>query len=432
MSNILYQKLRQQYSLDGGATWNYVYNAYKAGDILENPSNCTSSDSKQYRWVELPISEGYTCDPTYTKYTVEVEEVSNNGGLTWTRTGNQRQANVYEENSVDCGYSGSIIECDDETLSFIFDGEYMTYRINDKTYYRADKNPYSTTLTELNENILTNCDDMFYNSSIINLEELPCIDNVTSMDRMFKSCNKLTTINVSDWNTSNVTSMSETFVECTKLTSLDLSNFDTSNVTDMYNMFYNCSGLTSLNVSNWDTSNVNKIGVMFQNCKALKSLDLSGWNTSKITDMGSMFQNCVNLTSLDISNFDTSNVTDMYGMFQNCSNLTTLDLSSFNTSNVTVISSMFNGCNDLTELDLSNFDTRNIITMVYLFKDCRSLTTLDLSNWNITKTFTNCMCLFENCPALKTIKMCNCNQAAIDLIKNELECVNRNNVTIIT
>ena len=123
MSNILYKKLRQQISLDGGATWNYVHNAYKVGDILENPSNCTSSDSKQYRWVELPISEGYTCDPTtYTKYTVEVEEVSNNGGLTWTRTGNQRQANVYEENSFDCGYTITI----EEESGFIYFGETNT------------------------------------------------------------------------------------------------------------------------------------------------------------------------------------------------------------------------------------------------------------------------------------------------------------------
>uniref|UniRef100_UPI00376FE7A9 BspA family leucine-rich repeat surface protein n=1 Tax=Enterococcus faecium TaxID=1352 RepID=UPI00376FE7A9 len=40
------------------------------------------------------------------------------------------------------------------------------------------------------------------------------------------------------------------------LTTMDLSNLDTSNVTNMESIFNSCSGLTSLDVSNWDTSNV--------------------------------------------------------------------------------------------------------------------------------------------------------------------------------
>ena len=37
------------------------------------------------------------------------------------------------------------------------------------------------------------------------------------------------------------------FFNCNKLTSLNLSNFNTNNVNNMSKMFYHCSSLTSLN-----------------------------------------------------------------------------------------------------------------------------------------------------------------------------------------
>ena len=46
------------------------------------------------------------------------------------------------------------------------------------------------------------------------------------------------------------------FEFCSSLTSLNLSNFNTSNVVDMESMFSNCGSLTSLDLSNFKTSNV--------------------------------------------------------------------------------------------------------------------------------------------------------------------------------
>ena len=51
MSNILYKKLKKQISNNGGATWNDT-NEFKVGQIIENPSNCSSPDSKKCRWIE--------------------------------------------------------------------------------------------------------------------------------------------------------------------------------------------------------------------------------------------------------------------------------------------------------------------------------------------------------------------------------------------
>ncbi|MBF1069741.1 MAG: BspA family leucine-rich repeat surface protein, partial [Prevotellaceae bacterium] len=41
---------------------------------------------------------------------------------------------------------------------------------------------------------------------------------------------------------------------CQSLTALDLSNFDTSKVTDMMGMFEGCESLTALDLSNFKTS----------------------------------------------------------------------------------------------------------------------------------------------------------------------------------
>jgi surface protein len=56
----------------------------------------------------------------------------------------------------------------------------------------------------------------------------------------------------------DVTDMGSMFYDCNKLTSIDLSSFDTSKVTNMSYMFDSCSSLTTLDLSNFDTSNVKK------------------------------------------------------------------------------------------------------------------------------------------------------------------------------
>ncbi len=177
---------------------------------------------------------------------------------------------------------------------------------------------------------------------------------------LFYNLSKLTTLDVSGFDTSKVTSMSEMFESCSALTSLDLSNFNTSNVTDMYYMFGSCSALTNLDVSGFNTSNVTNMYYMFGDCSALTSLDVSGFDTSNVTKMISMFYNCSALTSLNVSNFNTSKVTHMGSMFSNCYELTSLDVSGFDTSKVTIMGSMFNSCSALTSLDLSSFNMAKV------------------------------------------------------------------------
>ena len=226
-------------------------------------------------------------------------------------------------------------------------------------------------------NTLTSTRCWFYGlenlTNITGMENL-VTDNVNDMGLMFFSCSKLTSIDVSHFNTSKVTTMVSMFNECSSLVELDVSGFNTENVTNMFGMFYRCYSLTNLDVSNIKTDKV----------------DVMQW----------MFGHCTNLTRLDVSEFNTHNVTNMHGMFEYCSSLTNLDISNFNTTNVTIMSSMFDGCSGLTSLDLSNFNTQRVTTMVSMFSACRNLTTIYVGEEWTTVNVKEGSEMFNICPNL--------------------------------
>ena len=174
--------------------------------------------------------------------------------------------------------------------------------------------------------------------------------------------------------TSNVTNMESMFAYCERISSIDFSNFNTSKVSNMKNMFRYFGDLTSLNLSSFNTSSVTTMESMFYDCSSLTNLNLSSFNTSKVRDMSYMFYGCARLTSLNLSSFNTSKVTDISDMFARCSSLMTLDLSSFNTSNVTYMMLMFNSCSNLTTIYASDkWNTDKVSRSNYMFTGCTKL-----------------------------------------------------------
>ena len=259
-----------------------------------------------------------------------------------------------------------------------------------------------------------NCGEMFkfnWDSALTSLDVSNFdTSKVTDMSGMFYDCEKLASLDVSNFNTSNVTNMSNMF-SCRSLTSLDVSNFNTSNVTNMSNMF-SCRSLTSLDVSNFNTSKVTNMGSMFSYCSKLASLDVSNFNTSKVTNMVSMFFSCSALASLDLSNFDTNNVTHMDSMFNFCEKLTSLDVSNFNTSKVTKMDSIFSNCKALTSLDVRNFDTSKVKDMSNMFHSCSKLTSLDVSKFD-TSIVTKMVNMFRSCSGLSILDLSNFNTSNV-------------------
>ena len=167
----------------------------------------------------------------------------------------------------------------------------------------------------------------------------------TSCLRWFKDCNNLKEIvNLKYLNTSEVTQMNSMFKGCNILTELDLSNFNTEKVTDMNNMFESCQNLTSLDLSSFNTTEVKDMSNMFEHCKNLRSLDLSSFNTAKVESMKNMFDECKSLVSLDLSHFNTWRVTNMNYMFAYCSKLETIYSDHFDLRSKQSSIFMFNNC----------------------------------------------------------------------------------------
>ena len=92
-------------------------------------------------------------------------------------------------------------------------------------------------------------------------------------------------------------------------------------------MFRDCKVLTSLDLSNFNTSSVTNMSYMFRGCDSLAGIDLGSFDTSSVTNMSNMFYGCNSLTNLDLSNFNTSSVTSMSYMFYGCDNITTIYVS---------------------------------------------------------------------------------------------------------
>ena len=97
----------------------------------------------------------------------------------------------------------------------------------------------------------------------------------------------------------------------------------------MIEYFWNFNKMTSIDLSDLDTSEVTNMSSMFEDCGSLTSLDVSNFDTSKVTDMSYMFDSCSSLTNLDLSSFDTTNVTNMSDMLCGCPAWDTVDQKKF-------------------------------------------------------------------------------------------------------
>ena len=146
-------------------------------------------------------------------------------------------------------------------------------------YFPADKIDLENIIIDLLNNGITN----------FNCIDVSKIDDMSDLFYIIKNHiddNKITKIDVSDWDVSNVTDMSKMFCGLRYIEKLDLSRWDVSNVTSMHTMFGGCFELKELNIENWDTKNVKWINNLFYNCHEL-DCDLSNWNMSswnRLTD----------------------------------------------------------------------------------------------------------------------------------------------------
>ena len=87
---------------------------------------------------------------------------------------------------------------------------------------------------------------------------------------------------------------------CNKLESIDLSNFDTSQVTDMSWIFYNCFNLKYVNLSFFDASNTKTIYKMFENCNSLIYINLYLYKLNNSANREDAFPSNINICTRHI------------------------------------------------------------------------------------------------------------------------------------
>lgn len=180
--------------------------------------------------------------------------------------------------------------------------------------------------------------------------------NVTNMSYMFSNMNAITKHDLHGLDTSSATNMHGMFANNKSLTSIDFGDtFKTANVTTMEAMFWSDERLGNLDLSCFDTSSVTNMNSMFYwtASKAYStSVNLSSFKTSNVTTMQQMFH-YTGFSILDLSSFDTSNVTNMIGMFSGWSGSNNSHLQKiivgdgFVTTNVPAGTNMFVDCKNL-------------------------------------------------------------------------------------
>ena len=222
------------------------------------------------------------------------------------------------------------------------DGSVMAWIVNDtenEGYYKLYIGGDGGVVANPNSGYLFS---RFTQVKTINLTNLDT-SNVTHMNHLFNFCENLINLDLSNFDTSKVKSMAAMFSVNRNLESINFGNkFDTSNVTNMGSMFNTCSSLTSLDLSNFNTSQVTNMSFMFVGFPNIE-LNLSGFDTSNVTNMMSMFESS-KLSTLDISSFDTSNVTIMSWMFSDATNLQTIYVGPKWSTDGTDTYLMFDGC----------------------------------------------------------------------------------------
>ena len=278
------------------------------------------------------------------------------------------------------------------------------------------------------------------------------------MSRMFSGCHRLSSLDLSKFNTEKVTNMEEMFYSCQNLSSLDLSNFNTANVVDMAHMFYNCSALTSLDLSNFNTKKVRYMNSMFSDCSALTTIYASDeFVTTKVEIGSDMFSGCTKLKGFDSSMIDHKKAncgTDgyftpgcAYAEYDLSSETLTFrykgvkpagayDLNvesndpgwnaqsanikkvvfdaSFANARPTSCCRWFADCFYLTEIEgIENLNTQNVTDMSWMFICCYALTSLDVSNFN-TQNVEDMTDMFLGCEGLSLLDLSNFNTERVE------------------
>lgn len=194
----------------------------------------------------------------------------------------------------------------------------------------------------------------------------------------FYGLQKLTSVNMNNFNAPDCTSINNAFVGTTSLSDLDLSGIKLGNLSSMQTVFASSKATGTLDLSSLDASKLENIGNAFSGSN-FTSINISGWNNSNLTSLMGMFNGASQLESIDMSDSNYSGLKSLSGVFSSLSALKTVNLSNSNLSGVSDASSMFSSSSSLTSVNLENVDLSSASTLSSSFYGCSSLTDINIT-----------------------------------------------------
>lgn len=422
-----YQREKQQYTNDSGRTWIDVSPAnYRRGRLIEAGSEdcntvewrevtgswfCIGFNDIQYRWVT--VSGEFLCD-TGNKYAKEKEQVSEDGGMTWTDTGQTRAGTLIEVNSEDCGYTPPTPTIqtyltiqsleDNNTIGFkcnlnnvkrtIFistdngvtwtgktsstSGKILaTLNTGEKMLIKGDNSSYATSgTTEGSYNYFTSTKQFVLEGNIMslinstNFENLNTLTSERTFYRLFYNCSKLVSAENLSLPAMTLTRYcyDSMFVSCTSLTTAPALPATALADYCYAGMFHNCSSLTTAPELPATTLANYCYRYMFWQCKSLTS-------APSVLPATTLADGCY------------------YDMFAVCTSLTTAPALPATTLVDRCYSGMFDGCTKLNYIKAMfltdpNYQSNNVYTLDWVRDVAASGTFVKNKDatWDVTGT----------------------------------------------
>lgn len=156
-------------------------------------------------------------------------------------------------------------------------------------------------MTHLDASKFTRMSSLFTNCARIESIDMSNLNvsNVTNMESMFEGCKSAVSINISGFDTSNVTYMNNMFNNCPKLEKIIGLPYLVRSSCKILPSFVNDHALTTLNLSEWNTTNVNRFSLMFYSSGYIKHVNMTGDNirlsnaTNEYRVFSGLSNNCV-------------------------------------------------------------------------------------------------------------------------------------------
>ena len=418
-----YQREKQQYTNDSGRTWIDVSPAnYRRGRLIEAGSeDCNTIEWKEAtgswfcvdaepitKWVT--VSGEFLCD-TGNKYAKEKEQVSEDGGMTWTDTGQTRAGTLIEVNSEDCGYTPPTPTIqtyltiqsleDNNTIGFKCNLNNVKRTIsistdNGVTWTGKTSSTSGKILATLNtgEKMLIKGDNSSYAMSGTTEGSY---NYFTSTKQFVLEGNIMSLINSTNFENLSTLTSERTFYglfyNCSKLVSAENLSLPAMTLTrDCYgSMFVSCTSLTTAPALPATALAQNCYAGMFHNCSSLTTAPELPATTLANYCYRYMFWQCKSLTTATELPATTLAEGCYQEMFAVCTSLTTAPALPATTLVDYCYNGMFDGCTKLSYIKAMfltdpNYQSNNVYTLNWVRDVAASGTFIKNSQatWNLT------------------------------------------------